>query len=264
MRVCANDLTGHRFHRFVVLGFHGKSETAHELWRVACDCGVEKVVSRGKLISGHTKSCGCLRRPHGMFGTPEYKAWVSMIQRCTNPNTTGWKHYGGRGIAVDSAWLESFPAFLKYVGPRPSARHSLDRFPNFDGNYEPGNVRWATAKEQQRNRTDNRRVRAGETELTIAEWAERTGLLKSTITERLKRGWDASLAVSLPADRCRPHVAPRTTSRRASRGADAARYAKERNLSLADAARCYGLSRQAVQNKWREIFGETPPPTRRA
>lgn len=260
------DLTGRRFGKLVVLGFHEKSaKVGDSLWLVQCECdrGVQKIVARRKLLSGHTKSCGCLRKPHGMFGTPEYKAWVSLIQRCTNPKARGWERYGGRGISVCREWAESFQPFFQHVGSRPTARHSLDRFPDPDGNYEPGNVRWATAKEQQRNTSANRRVCVGELDLTVAEWAERTGLQESTIRERLKRGWDVSLAVRLPADRCRPHVVLRKSTKRASRGEDAARHAKENNVSLADAARLYGVSRQAVQQKWRELFGATTPPARR-
>lgn len=263
----STDLTGQRFGRLVVLGFHEKSAKAHDtLWLVQCECdrGVQKIVARSKLLSGHTKSCGCLRKPHGMFGTPEYKSWVSMIQRCTNPKARGYARYGGRGISVCLDWAESFQPFFQYVGLRPSPHHSLDRFPNPDGNYEPGNVRWATAKEQARNKSTNIRVRVGELDLTVSEWSERTGLLESTIRERLKRGWEASVAVSLPADQCRPHVVPRKLGqKRPSRGEDAARYAKEHDVSLAVAARRYGVSRQAVKYKWDEIFGTSAQPGRR-
>jgi hypothetical protein len=74
-----------------------------------------------------------------------------MIQRCTNENACNWKRYGGRGIIIHREWIDSFEAFLEYVGPRPSMAYSIDRFPDRDGNYEPGNVRWATAKQQARN-----------------------------------------------------------------------------------------------------------------
>lgn len=84
--------------------------------------------------------------------TPSYKAWQSIKQRCLNPKTKGFESYGGRGIMICDRWLESFENFLADVGERPSLLHSIDRFPNNDGNYEPGNVRWATRAEQQRNR----------------------------------------------------------------------------------------------------------------
>jgi hypothetical protein len=95
---------------------------------------------------------------HGMNATKEYEAWRSMRQRCTNPNVKQWKDYGGRGITVCKEWLESFTTFFKYIGKCPKGK-SIDRYPNNDGNYEPGNVRWATQQEQ----ADNRRPKATKT-----------------------------------------------------------------------------------------------------
>jgi hypothetical protein len=91
------------------------------------------------------------KEKHGWYGTPEYKIWVSMIQRCHNPNNAGYANYGGRGIAVCSSWRLSFTAFLFDMGTRPDPSRSLDRIDN-DGHYEPGNCRWATLKEQRANR----------------------------------------------------------------------------------------------------------------
>lgn len=88
---------------------------------------------------------------HGMVKTPEWSAWHMMKQRCNLKTSKKYKDYGGRGITVYEPWLESFTEFYKYIGPRPSKKHSLDRINN-DGNYEPGNVRWATANEQNSNR----------------------------------------------------------------------------------------------------------------
>ena len=87
---------------------------------------------------------------HNASNTPEYRTWAGMKNRCLNPNNPRYKSYGGRGISVCSEWIESFSAFLSHVGLKPSPLHSIDRINN-DGNYEPGNVRWATAKEQARN-----------------------------------------------------------------------------------------------------------------
>lgn len=103
-------------------------------------------------------NAGHIRPTHGMSRSPEYDAWGSMIQRCTNPKISSWARYGGRGIRVHGDWIHSFEQFFAHVGPRPDERDdsgrsiwSLDRIDN-DGNYEPGNVRWARRSEQQQNR----------------------------------------------------------------------------------------------------------------
>src|SRR5689334_34521 len=98
----------------------------------------------------HTKKAG--RPPtHGHSGTPEHRAWCGMKMRCYYRKWEGYPDYGGRGIRVCDEWLNDFPAFLTHIGPRPSSSHSLDRI-NSDGNYEPGNVRWAVPVEQMNNR----------------------------------------------------------------------------------------------------------------
>ena len=123
----------------------------------ACDCGVKKYVTIGSLIAGFTKSCGCLRKEwrqrHGNISTrAEYGSWHSMLQRCTNPRSTEWPRYGGQGIKVHPTWVKSFDAFIADVGRRPSKHYSIDRFPDAYGDYKPGNVRWATRKQQRANR----------------------------------------------------------------------------------------------------------------
>jgi hypothetical protein len=99
------------------------------------------------------------RLTHGKYGIPEDRAWGAMIQRCTNPKHPRWRYYGARGIAVCERWLYSFSAFMEDMGPRPSQEHSLDRIDN-EGNYEPGNCRWATRSEQRCNRRDAGQLRA--------------------------------------------------------------------------------------------------------
>lgn len=168
------NLAGQRFGRLVILGDAAESYISpkgkiKQVCRCRCDCGEETKCLVESLRTGARRSCGCLRREicaklgagnkhppiHGEsmrdHFTPEYVSWRAMNQRCTNPKGARWKHYGGRGIQVCEEWQGSYTAFLAYVGRKPSPQHSLDRYPDPDGNYEPGNVRWATPKEQQQN-----------------------------------------------------------------------------------------------------------------
>lgn len=173
-----------------------------------CDCGGEVTVAKSNLRPGHTTSCGCRQREagkengrvshqkHGMCGTPEYAAWLNMIQRCTNPKATRYGRYGGRGIAICEQWLESFDAFYADVGPRPSKHHSIDRINN-DGNYEPGNVRWATGAEQQRNRACNRMVEIDGKLVCVADAAKMLGINDSTVRTRIHSGQSPEEALQL-------------------------------------------------------------------
>lgn len=136
-------------------------EQVKTTYRCRCECGTVVTVCCGNL--GRTVSCGCLRdekiatvrRTHGATGTPEFGAWQSMIRRCELPSQQNWHNYGGRGITVCKRWRHSFEAFLADVGYKPTPKHSIDRI-DVNGNYEPGNVRWATASEQARNQRPRR------------------------------------------------------------------------------------------------------------
>jgi len=121
-----------------------------------------------------------------------------MLARCRNRNFPDYGKYGGRGITVCERWATDYAAFLADVGPRPSLDYSLDRFPNQNGNYEPGNVRWATQKQQQRNRTNNVLLTVDGVTKCLSEWAELMGLKQITIGNRIRRGWDVKLAVTTP------------------------------------------------------------------
>ena len=134
--------------------------------------------------------------------TPEYKLWAGMIQRCYNPKRNVYRYYGGRGVQVCERWRRSFAAFLEDMGLRPSSFHSLDRI-NGDGDYEPANVRWATAIEQHRNRRKPRMVTAfGETRC-VAEWSELLGVNRYTIYKRLDKGWSGESALGAPQKEAR-------------------------------------------------------------
>lgn len=135
------------------------------------------------------------RRTHGMSGTSTYRSWVSMVQRCTNPNNGRYSSYGGRGITVCDRWL-SFLNFDEDMGERPEGK-SIDRYPDVNGNYEPSNCRWATPKEQGCNRRNNRLIEFGGKTATLSQWAEQIGIPRETLLSRLDRGWDLKRALNL-------------------------------------------------------------------
>lgn len=157
------DLVGQSFGRLMVLGRAGIASNRRATWRCRCVCGRETIVIGGDLRSGRTRSCGCLRKElrvrkialkHGHkannITTRTYNSWQGMLKRCTDPKSISYPRYGGRGIKVCERWLHSFENFLADMGERPDST-SLDRKDN-DGNYEPGNCRWATFKEQANNK----------------------------------------------------------------------------------------------------------------
>src|SRR5262245_50975043 len=130
--------------------------------------------------------------------TPEYKSWDLMKSRCYNPHDRSYARYGGRGITVCKRWRYSFANFLADMGPRPSPRHSLDRFPDQNGNYEPGNCRWATRKQQANNRHGNRLLTHEGLTLTTSQWSERLGMPRYLLYLRFRLGWSVAAALTTP------------------------------------------------------------------
>lgn len=205
------DITGQRFVRLVVVRRVANSEAGLARWLCRCDCGQEIEAIGGALRSGNTRSCGCLwlernrtskNRRHGHIlahkQSPEYQSWASAIQRCTNPKNAYYHIYGGKGVTFHEPWLRSSDLYLKYMGKKPGVGYSLDRFPDPNGNYEPGNVRWATRREQARNRTSNRNLNMGGHTKTISEWASIMHITANLISTRLKRGWSTADAILTP------------------------------------------------------------------
>lgn len=205
---------GLRFGRLTVIAPAPTTDTNQPRWLCRCDCGNEKSIQSGNLVSGGVQSCGCFRRDqkkatatHGHTrrfagskanSTPSYRSWIAMNQRCNNENHTNYPRYGGRGITVCERWSNSFENFLEDLGPRPSLAHSLER-ENRDGNYEPGNVIWATSDVQTSNRSTNRMVELNGTRMTVTEAAKLAGVPRSRIFKRLNAGWTIEQALRFPS-----------------------------------------------------------------
>lgn len=196
----AVDFIGRRFTRLTVLEFVGYKDLGNRTrpqFRCLCDCGTEVIRLYGGLHTGVTKSCGCLHRErrtkHGGTGTKVYAVWRAMHERCVNPKVRNYPNYGGRGINVCERWKD-YAAFRDDMGPRPDGG-TLDRINN-DGNYEPGNCRWATQREQMNNVRKNVRLTfRGETR-TVSEWARRLGVTRDRLYWRLKTGWPIEEALT--------------------------------------------------------------------
>lgn len=179
-------------------------------WRYRCKCGKIGIVHQTNLITGATRSCGCLQRERARFTktvhgesdkTPEWVAWMGMTQRCENKNSPQYKDYGGRGIRVCRRWRASYSAFLLDVGRRPSPSHTLNRKNNNKG-YSPRNVNWATWREQNNNRRTNLFFRLDGSKKTAMEWARLYGIKPALVYKRLKRGW--TIEESLLTKSCSP------------------------------------------------------------
>lgn len=140
---------------------------------------------RGELVHGYTATTH-----------PLYNTWVSLKQRCCNQNNPAYKHYGARGVTICQRWSE-FKNFANDMGLKPSEAFSLDRIDNNKG-YEPGNIRWASAKVQNRNARSNRKLELNGVSMLLTDWATHLGITKSTLSYRLKK-WDLEKALTTPA-----------------------------------------------------------------
>lgn len=196
------DLTGQRFNRLVVLSPDKRGRRTY--WLCRCDCGNHCLKETHGLRRADRKpSCGCEQRlmssrrnsTHGMSKTRVYRSWSAMIERCTNPASTPFAGYGGRGIMICPQWRESFECFLKDMGLPPTNRHTIDRI-DTNGNYEPDNCRWATPVEQARNTRKNVKYELNGGSFTIRELSEKFNIPEVTIRYRFNKGMSVHEAVS--------------------------------------------------------------------
>ena len=182
---------GTRFGRLTVISETGSDLRGRRRFLCRCECLSERSYALRDLTFGDTTSCGCSKNwKHGEAkgDTPEYRCWEAMKARCYNPNSDSFKDYGDKGISVCERWRDDFVAFLADMGRMPARGMSLDRFPNGDGNYEPGNVRWATTSQQLRNRRNNVYVTYEGQRVLAHDVAIANGFWPRTVVRRVKRG----------------------------------------------------------------------------
>jgi hypothetical protein len=198
---------GTRFGALVVVAgpvMIGPKNRTQAWWECLCDCGVKKRIRAMSLKCGRSRSCGCMSNQyrsqaittHGLRGTSEYKSWGAMIARCYNPNEPGYLNYGGRGIGVCDRWRQSFESFYADMGPKPTVAYQIDRIDN-NGNYEPRNCRWATRRQQNRNKRTNHLLTYRGVTRTVTDWADALGMKPSTLRCRLRYGWTVAEAIEI-------------------------------------------------------------------
>jgi len=175
--------------------------------------------------------------PPGWRDTAEYRCWSRIKARCFNPNVPRFKDYGGRGIKVCDRWLNSYEYFLADMGRRPTDKHSIDRYPDNNGNYEPGNCRWATTEQQMNNRRNSKRLTFAGLTLSVMQWAERTGVRAGTLWGRIQHGWSVERVLTTAKDRPRGSWKKKKITFRGQ------------TLSLSEWATTLGLSRWALHDR---------------
>ncbi|GEM_PF-945895 len=202
-------LVGTRSDRLFASEYYGHEPTKHgpiHYYRCVCDCGGEAIVSAQNLRRSSGKnSCGCRKLEefkersvtHGMSRSSEYNSWQSMRARCYNSSNPAYRHYGGRGITVCDRWMDSFENFFSDMGRKPSAKHSIERV-DVDGNYEPGNCKWATDLEQGQNHQTHHLVTTDGGQVILSEAIRAAGLPAKAVSNRLSRGWPVDRALKTP------------------------------------------------------------------
>ena len=197
------DLIDLRFGRLIVVKIADQDMCGNYKWRCQCDCGRIVVVVGYSLRRGMTKSCGCLNidrlTKHGHNSTTKktttYRSWQNMRTRCLNPNSPAYKDYGGRGITIGQRW-EKFENFLEDMGEAPTGLQ-LDRINNNKGYYKE-NCRWATSKQNNRNRRSNHLITHNGQTQCLTAWAEEFNINRSTLWDRLRQGWSTEKALTIP------------------------------------------------------------------
>lgn len=192
------DLTGKTFNRLTVISRAKNDKNGHLEWNVECECGNKKLVRGSRLRHNETKSCGCLQGTHHMRYSKVYNVWRGMKRRCYNINDKSFKDYGGRGISVCKGW-HKFEKFFEDMG-EPPAKTQIDRINN-NGNYKKSNCRWASYKENARNKRNTTIITYDNKSQCVPAWSEDTGISQAAIWGRLNNGWSLKQTLTTPVNR---------------------------------------------------------------
>lgn len=198
------DLAGQRFGRLTVKQrINERTKCGHIQWICICDCENEVTVTTGHLRDGGCRSCGCLQKEavgavnlkHGLSYSPEYTVWEHLKSRCYNENNASYPDYGGRGITVCEEWRNSFEAFYRDMGPRPSLSYSIERKNNEEG-YCKNNCYWATRDEQNNNRRNTLHYEYQGKTKPLSDWCNELGVKYGAVYNRLRKGMNFDDAVA--------------------------------------------------------------------
>lgn len=203
------DITGQKFNRLTAVSFIER-RNRHSYWLFKCDCGKDHITSMNSVTMNNSKSCGCLKiekdkvnhKKHGMTNTKEFRTWSGMKSRCYNPklSNSNKKNYYDKGIKVCDRWIDSFENFYSDMGKAPTPNHSIDRI-DVNGDYTPDNCRWATQKEQCRNKGNNVLYTINGVKKTLIEWCEDLGVSYENASQRILRlKWPIERALEIESD----------------------------------------------------------------
>lgn len=200
----ADDLAGKRFGKLTVVKRGKRSNNREQKWVCKCDCGNVTEVRASSLKEGHTASCGCHigNHVHDMSGTSTYRTWVGIRTRCYRKSSSAYKYYGGRGIKMCDRWYKSFKCFFDDMGEKPKGL-SIDRIDS-NGDYEPGNCRWADIYTQNGNKRDTHKITINGETKPLSVWARHYGKNIWTVSRRInKYHWEPIKALTTPIDKRR-------------------------------------------------------------
>lgn len=200
------NLVGKRFGRLVVTHFICVNKHKNKVWDCLCACGTHIQATTNQLQTGHTKSCGCLRkevatcffRKHSMKHTRLYNIWCGMHNRCQNPNNMDYSNYGGRGISFCNEWKDFLPFYDWAISNGYTDKLTLDRI-DTNANYCPENCRWVDRIVQGNNKRNNLYLTYNGETHTAAEWGRITGISRQVIRDRIKKyKWTVEKALTTP------------------------------------------------------------------